>query len=512
VLALVFRLMPSRGGRFAVLLAGFILSLGCSIALGMFFPNDRLVSAGFYMLPPRAWEMLAGGLILLWPGRGALQSDGAARVLEFAGIAAIFSSLALFSKDTPWPSCAALVPVIGAMLVLAARAPRSILAFGPLQRIGTWSYSIYLWHWPIVAAIAYFGAAGPAVAPTAFILSLLAGWLSYRWIEQPCRTWLNGSAGAAPRKVGRPMAALGALGLAGMAAAALVMADHGIPQRNNAAAAAYQATLAAAADTIFPRGCDGTTIFGTALRKCELGKASNHSDVLMMGDSFAQPWYSRVLQLNGELTDHAVVFVTKGGCPPIAGLDRKSPGFGCSSFHRLAMDQARSDRYHTIILAGMWTAYFTRSEPNSVICGKGGRCLSTGTDAGLSAALQSLAEEIDDLRALGKTVIVLTTSPYPNFDVPVELRRRIFAGNAPAGDWPFDFGAIVARSEPVDAGLQTFASLGAHVVNLADLLCRNMICPAKREGVPIYRDAAHLRSNYTALVGRFLDPLIGVTR
>ncbi|MBZ9674364.1 acyltransferase family protein [Mesorhizobium sp. ES1-1] len=511
VLALVFRFVPSRGGRFAVLLAGFLLSLVCSAALGMFFPNDRLVSAGFYMLPPRAWEMLAGGLILLWPARIAQHSAGAARILEITGIAAVFSGLLLFSKDTPWPSCAALLPVTGTMLVLIARTPRSILAFAPLQWIGTWSYSVYLWHWPIVAAVAYFEASSSMVAATAFILSLVAGWLSYRWIEQPCRAWLSRPNGAAP-KLGRPMAALGAVAFAVIAAAAVVMVDHGIPQRANVAAAAYQETLAAAADTKFPRGCDGTTIFGTALRQCELGKASDHSDVLVMGDSFAQPWYSHVLMLDAELTDHAVVFVTKGGCPPIAGLDRKSPGFGCSSFHRLAMEQARSNRYHTIILAGMWTAYFTRSEPNSVICGKDGRCLSTGTDPGLSAALGSMADEIDGLRALGKTVVVLTTSPYPNFDVPVGLRRRIFAGNPPAGDWPFNFGAIVAGSEPVDAGLQTFSKLGAKVVNLADLLCRNMICPAIREGAPLYRDAAHLRSNYTALVGGFLDPLIGVAQ
>ncbi|MGB3418047.1 MAG: acyltransferase [Mesorhizobium sp.] len=67
VLALAFPFLPSRLGRFGLLLAGFVLSLALSTVLGTVFDNDRIISADFYMLPPRAWEMLAGGLVVLWP-------------------------------------------------------------------------------------------------------------------------------------------------------------------------------------------------------------------------------------------------------------------------------------------------------------------------------------------------------------------------------------------------------------------------------------------------------------
>ncbi len=509
VLALAFPFLPSRLGRFGLLLAGFVLSLALSTVLGTVFDNDRIISADFYMLPPRAWEMLAGGLVVLWPWRAPAWAPRA-RSLEIAGILVVFSSLLLFSRETPWPSFTALVPVGGTMLVLAAHAPRSTLAAAPLQRIGAWSYSIYLWHWPLVAAIAYFGVTGPLVAPLACAASLLAGWASYRFIEQPCRVLLKEKAGAARHTRIALMAGLGLSTLAVSAAGAVTMFDRGMPQRNAAVAAIYQESLDASADYRFPLSrCGGTTTFGTALRPCMLGTPSPHDDVLVMGDSFAQMWYARITELEPDLADHAVVFITKGGCPPIAGLERTGPGFGCASFHRREMEQALSDRYRTVILAGMWASYFDKANPNSVLCDTDRTCdLSASTEVGLAAAIDNLARDIDALRALGKTVVLLTTSPYPSYNVPAELRRRIFAGDTPPADWKFDFGATLARSQPIDAALKTLSAHGANVIDVAKLLCREMICPAARDAIPLYIDGAHLRSNYAAVVGDFLDPFI----
>ncbi len=502
ILALAMRYTTGRAALFVLLLIGFIPSLALAILLAIAFPNDHLVSAGFYLLPSRAWEMLAGGLVFLWPWRRPGWPSSALTAIEAVGITLIISSLFLVSEATPWPSYAALLPVAGTMLVLAARSPNSVLAFGPLQSIGTGSYSIYLWHWPLVAAIAYFGWSGPVVVPAAFVLSLLAGWASYRLIERPSQAWLKGGRG--PRAIMR----MGGVAFAGVAACAVVMLGHGLPMRNPAAAKAREASLVAAADYQFPLSrCEGTSMFGTTLRSCELGSASKHEDVLVVGDSFAQVWYPRVAAL--EPNAHAVVFITKGGCPPVAGLDRRQPGFGCAAFHQLAMEQARGSRFHTIIVAGMWTSYFVKNQANSVITGQDGRLLSTGSDAGLAAVLQSLGRDVDELRALGKNVVVLTTTPYPGLDIPAELRRRVFAGDPPPSDWNFDFrSTVMAKAEPIDDGLLTLASHGATVVNLARLLCVNMICPAARDDNPLYIDAAHLRSSYAASVGTFLDRFI----
>lgn len=173
------------------------------------------------------------------------------------------------------------------------------------------------------------------------------------------------------------------------------------------------------------------------------------------------------------------------------------------------MEQARDPRFRTVIFAGMWTSYFTKDQVNAVVRDQHGELLPASSEAGLATALTSLARDVEDLRALGKNVVVLTTTPYPGLDIPAELRRRVFAGDPPPSDWNFDFrSTVMAKAEPIDDGLLTLASHGATVVNLARLLCVDMICPAARDDNPLYIDAAHLRSSYAASVGTFLDRFV----
>jgi len=361
-LVLMFAAPFFRGtrARFLLLGAGFAASLALSVAAAELVANDRLVSFGFYMLPTRAWEMLAGGLVALRPDLLHGLGDRARRALELAGLAAIAASLALFSDTTPWPSFHALLPVAGATLVLAAASGRSALSAAPLQHLGAWSYSIYLWHWPVVAALAYFGFDHAVDLAAGLLLSLVLGWASLRFVERPSRAWLAAlpAAGNGEGRMARPrfpaMGALAAAAFAVIALDAFTALQGGLPQRRPELVPVYAATLDAAADYAYPFGdCGGTTRAGNALRPCVVGAPSPQGDVLVIGDSFAEIWYPRVAALEAELRDHAVVFLTKGGCAPIAGMERVEPGMGCARFNDMAMAEARSGRYRTVILAGM---------------------------------------------------------------------------------------------------------------------------------------------------------------
>lgn len=511
VLVLAFPFLPGRAARFGLLAAGFALSLVLSVTAGEAFANPSIVSAGFYTLPTRAWEMLAGGLVALCPSRGLAGTPRMAALPEVTGLMLVAIATVMFSGETTWPSYNALLPTAGTMLVLVASNSRSVIAFAPLQRIGDWSYSIYLWHWPLVAGLAYFDIAGGGWKAAAFALSILAGWTSYRFIEQPCRAALKvplqKTASSGKRFV--PMAALMACAIGTMAVSAVVMAANGFPQRNEAVAAVYKQSIDADADYRFPfHLCGGTTMFGKSLRPCEMGISSPGKDVLIIGDSFAETWHARVEKLSPGITDRAVVFVTKGGCPPLKGFRRTIAGFGCEAFHQMGMKLAQSERFGTVIYIGMWASYFEIGTHNAVICSTAKGCVSASTPAGLSLALSNFGEEVDDLHARGKKVVILTTGPYPHFDVPSQLRRLAFHGRPPPADWSFDFSEVLARSEPVDAGLLTLAERGATVIDLPALLCEKLICPLIRDGAPLYTDEAHLRSDYTQDMGRFLDPFL----
>ncbi|GIK26706.1 MAG: hypothetical protein BroJett006_29520 [Betaproteobacteria bacterium] len=137
----VHRLFRRQGGIAGALWAVFLASLAWSAWLA--FANP---SKAFFLLPTRAWEMLAGGLVFVHQDA----CNRLARKLRWrepAGLAAILAASLWLTPDTPWPGLAALLPVAGAALVLLDSGGRTLLlGSAALQGIGRWSYSIYLWH------------------------------------------------------------------------------------------------------------------------------------------------------------------------------------------------------------------------------------------------------------------------------------------------------------------------------------------------------------------------------
>ena len=164
-----------------VLLAGIVVSLLLSIGI-----SGWREDMAFYLLPTRAWELLIGGMAFLIPVKFSARQG---RLVEYLGIAMIVFGYFWISEDDMWPGYLALIPVIGTYLVIIAQCETSLLTQNkPFQWIGTGSYSIYLWHWPVVVYLNYQGLTHDAVAILIGIaVSLILGWLSYTLVEQRTR-------------------------------------------------------------------------------------------------------------------------------------------------------------------------------------------------------------------------------------------------------------------------------------------------------------------------------------
>lgn len=175
-----------RFGRATVkwaLIAAGLLSLAMSV-----YTSVRWPGAAFYLLPTRAWEMLAGGVVW-WATRTHSVPRQIKLLAEWIGFALIIISIYCFDSTMQWPGYLALMPVHGAMLVLAANRSHSWLTANPLtRRLGANSYSIYLWHWPLVVLLTYAGeTANPLWIAGGIGLSVLLGEVSYRWVENITR-------------------------------------------------------------------------------------------------------------------------------------------------------------------------------------------------------------------------------------------------------------------------------------------------------------------------------------
>ena len=183
LLLLVWKLFPGRRAAFIALATLFVASWLVCLVWTLNEP-DR----AFYQLQARAWEMAAGGLLFFLAQRFR-PGVAVARVAEWSGFALIVATFLLVDAQALWPGWLALLPVGGTCLVLLAGRERSWLSGTAVaQWLGSRSYSIYLWHWPLVVGLAYMGLLEqPLWLLAGVLLSVLLGHLSYVLIEEPVR-------------------------------------------------------------------------------------------------------------------------------------------------------------------------------------------------------------------------------------------------------------------------------------------------------------------------------------
>lgn len=140
----------------------------------------RSADAAYFLLPTRAWEMLLGGAAYLYPLRIANKNKW---YVEWVGLALIISSYFLASAENAWPGYLAIFPVAGAFFIIQSQRNDSAITNNiVIQKIGLWSYSIYLWHWVIVVANIKFKLDINIFSYLA--TSIFLGFLSYQLFER----------------------------------------------------------------------------------------------------------------------------------------------------------------------------------------------------------------------------------------------------------------------------------------------------------------------------------------
>lgn len=189
----LFLLLAHRWGR------RYWVAIVAGVATGSFLLNCYAVyrwpSSDFYLIPFRAWELAIGSLLAmakpLWFSQG-----GRAATVTTAGIGMIIGATLLFDDGTRFPGVAAVIPCLGAAMVIAAgigdqsNLVGRLLANPLLRYIGLISYSLYLWHWPVLVFARYLyypHSIGTADKLLLLVIMLLLSHLSWRWIETPFR-------------------------------------------------------------------------------------------------------------------------------------------------------------------------------------------------------------------------------------------------------------------------------------------------------------------------------------
>lgn len=329
-------------------------------------------SAAFFLLPARAWELLLGSFVAIHVVRHGLPrwNPRIGSAASLLGLTMVVWAVVAFDKSTPFPGLPALLPTLGTVMIILFATPTTwvgrMLCHRWFVGIGLISFSAYLWHQPLFAFARHRNLDEPSdgLLLTLAAVSLLLGYLSWRYVERPFRD----RSSVSRRAVG-VLAVAGSLSLA--TAGAVAIAADGFDQRFPFRQQSREAFQMASVDNGWcfysvdsidrlPIGAPGQT--------CLIGDRKVEPSVLLFGDSFAGQ-YEPFWDVVGRDAGRSVKAITTNWCFPSLGDaftgPRNSRAFAqCLSNRDYLLQNA--ERYEAVILAAHWGQVLNQQKMDSV--------------------------------------------------------------------------------------------------------------------------------------------------
>ncbi|ACL55894.1 acyltransferase family protein [Methylobacterium nodulans] len=535
VLALTRLSPPRRTAVIGVVLVGS--------ALLSFVAVLASPKAAFYLVPTRAWELLVGSMTAIFMRSGRPPSL-APNALGLVGLAMIVWPILRYDSETRFPGLAAVVPTLGAALVIvgSARAGSPInrlLSAAGLVFIGKISYSLYLWHHPIFAFYRYVTQEEfkPGAQVTLIAASFAVGAASWRWVEVPFRR----SYAKARHSVvfvggGAASSLVCALGLG-------LFASGGLPQRFEPGRRQFIAdNEAIAGEWPYPAACGNYSLSafaaGGPIRYCRPGVsamswagANSPPDlpkrglILAWGDSNLEQLYPVFQRWNAADPPggRQVIMATYGGCPPLLGLNSRTPGFHCGEFNRSVLQRALEADVETVVLGASWTGWidgWSARHGDNNLCSWPGACTSTRSlEERLRLFREAFGASLGPIRRTGKRIVIIL--PFPTFSKAVApYVARAAALGWTGGERLSQEGYRQAFGHARFLLEEVAREYGAEVVDPSLILCEGLSCPITDGGRSSYRDSNHLSvasslllegALSAALAGRELPPRTGLS-
>ncbi len=426
-----------------------VVSFAISVRLTYTAPTSA-----FYLPQSRAWELLLGALLAVAPRLPGMRTTR--EIAGVLGLALVAGSFFVINLSWPFPGATALAPCVGAGLIIYAGMEGStsvgrLLSTAPMVWVGKRSYSLYLWHWPLIVFARYWLVRDLNLGEAAVVggLALLASDLSLRWIEAPFRR----------SGVGRSIV----FGLAGAGVTVFVgigfigHATNGMPQRFPTLGVppgpeAYTACLILEPKTFrewSPRSCTFS------------GPTAQAPLVALWGDSYAAHYLPglRTLQAHDHFT---IVQLTSAGCSPFLSHDEaKSPD--CREFGADSAAWIMVHRPQLVILAARWNRYRDPRE-----------------------AAEELGRSLAKLRAAHIPVLVIGESPV--FGGPVPQILNMLARRGRTTDRLTPLNAFLT-----DPPVETVSRANrAAFFSPRKALCSANGCLLAVDGQPVHWDEGHL--------------------
>ncbi len=488
LLLLLYRF--SRNSAAAVLAIIAIASFALSVR-----ELDAAPARAFFSTLGRVWELLTGAIVAFlcraWPlARGQREAAVA------AGLAMIGFGYFAYSDATLFPGPAALAFCLGAAFVLYGAAHEEpaiagrFLASPPMVGVGLISYSVYLWHWPLIVFVRYrypelfSSEGGPGIALRLSLVAagLALGFLSWRFIERPFR---RPTGTAAQRYVYLSFVTLTAL----LAAISFrTIRSEGFPGRwPSEVGEMLKHRERPEGDVCKPIANSGIWPKDT----CRIGPETGVPDTLLWGDSHA------LMLIDGfdtaiATSNRSVIVSSLPGCPPLAGvmLYGRSRAEQCHALVEDVLTAIAQSEVRKVVLAGRW-AYYAEGRSFDKVGGSPPRLGPNGVEDNPAIFAALFETTVRRLQALGREVVIIGPVPEHRFPVALTMARNlVWKQPLPLELTRAEFAERQRHVLPLLQRLSTWP--GVRVLYPDRIFCGPATCRYSHDSAPMYVDANHL--------------------
>lgn len=496
LLVLAAWLRPGRRAAIVVIgVTGLVSFMACAWLTSVSPPW------AFYFSPLRAWEFAAGGLATMVPAN-FLQYHPRLRAAQgWLGLALIVPAYLLLDEALPFPGLLALLPVVGTVLLLVSGAgerqaggklaggPTAVLSLPPMQSIGRLSYSLYLWHWPVIVYAGMVTAELSGLDRFACLaLTLMLSIFTYHVIENPVRRngWLMASAA---RALVPAVLLTGAGVVAAYANAKFAVHELDPEQRVIAQSAARPSTARARGGCVL----DYETV---TPKPCVFGAKDAKGTIALFGDSHADHWSTPLIEA-AEKRDYRVVTWLKSSCR----ASRLSTWSSKLKRDYAECDQWREQSIKEILALRPALVVISEIALTSSRKMAAGKDEPDSQDAEWKAGLRSTLETFSKA---GLKVAFIRDVPFNDEQVDTCVARALWRGDTPslcdqtrayaANDAMAAVERDVVRSIP-----------NARYVDMTDQFCNQTTCHVFIGGKIAFRDRHHLATAFAETLEKPLE-------
>ena len=461
-------------------------------------------TAAYFLPTTRAWELAVGGLLALIPAQVRIPRWVRAP-LCWVGLVAIVASALLFDDATAFPGWQALLPVLGAAAVIAGEGAATPLDRRPAQFVGDISYSLYLWHWPLIvfASVRVGGAAlGPLSAVAVLSASFLLAWLTKVWVEDPVRERelvRTGRAALVTALAGIVLvAAVSGAALARVGRYSSMPFDPRVhvgpealdPGHASPSADPYPTLVEAVDDlpVVYDDECQADRQDTVPDLSCVYGDPDGEHTVVLLGDSHAAQWFPALQEIS-RARGWRLVVLTKSACAFTATSvlwTGGEPYPECAEWN------------------GALLAALAELEPELALVSSSVRTTpaSPGGDP-RRVLVEGLVEQWSRAVPHVDRFLVLQDTPLMPEDLHTCLES---SGVEPVG-------CGVSRSQAFDRDdPQVFAANTlddtVQLLDMSDRFCAEGVCSPVIGNVVVYRDSHHMTASYAQLLAEELEERI----